>query len=212
MTKHRKFLPLYVLPLLLSGCHVKEYSVSGSTSINTQTGATTVTVTGTVTIVPHIIVGNVDPTDLASLASSGLTFSTSQNSQNFSPDNSTSPLVTLIATDGYGYRNTVTVPLQPVSAAIPPVNSGDAVYSYGIVENSALDSWAQSVAQNAQGFVGVNAVGTLPFVSAQNPGTYIVTNQITSLVTSPSSLVSASYDVPSNSGCTGRPHCYNPGP
>jgi hypothetical protein len=199
-----------ILPLVLSGCHVQMYQIAESESYNSETGAWTTTITQTVTIVPHAVVGNVDPTDLSSIASSGITFSSSQDAQNFSPDSSGTPTATLVATTDTGYQTTVTVQLQPVSSAINPVNSGDAVYSYAIVGSPEIDNWAQAASQNAQSSVSVSAVGSLPFVSQQIPGTYTLAGQTTSQVTDPSSVSTASYYVPDTGGdgCSGRPYCY----
>jgi hypothetical protein len=197
-----------LLMLMVSGCRVQSYTIGGTSSYNSTTGSTE-TVTTTIQIVPHATVGNVDPTDLSSTASSNIVFPTSQDALNFSPDSSGIPTATLVATTDTGYQTSVTVQLQPVSAAINPLNPGDAVYSYAITDSPALETWAQQASQNAQSSVSLAATGSLPFISAQAPGNYTLSGQTTSSVTDPSGVATAIYSVPdpNNNGCNGRPHC-----
>ena len=195
------------LLLLLNGCHVESYQVSSSVSVS-STGTVTTTVGVSATIKPNAVMSNVEASDVAALPSTGFVVSASLPSSNFTPDGSNIPTTTITAVTDTGFTSSITVQLQPTNPVIGPINTGDAVYSYAVPSTSALNSWAQEVSQNTASSATITSTGGLPFISAQNPGTYPVTVEVSNTQTSPTTSSTQYTVVPQNNGCGGRPRCY----
>lgn len=202
--------------IILCGCHVESYTVSDTTSV-TDNGPNAGTVTSSVgvsvTIKPNVSISNVQASDIPTIPATGFGISVSALNAEFTADTTNSPYAVVSALTDSGYTSQITVPLTPTEALINPVNPGDAVTSYSLQDTAAFETWTQVVSQHTQSTATISAVGYLPFLAAQTPGTYTVSNQVTNNVTAPSSVAQAQVSIASPPPPTcgvGKTKCYQP--
>jgi hypothetical protein len=201
---------LFLLPCLLftQGCHVSQLSLEGDGSYNSNGSWSASGKVGLV-IVSHSVASNVAQSDLSQFAYAGFVVSASVPSSAFSPDSSSQAVTTLTATTDTGFTSSIQVVLQTTSAAIDPINSGDAVYSYVLPDTPELEAWSATVAANTNSSATITSNGNLPFTGTS--GTYPIGLQITSIVADPSPVATVSYSESApddNNPCPlGHTHC-----
>lgn len=207
-----------VTPILFgtTGCPHTSVTASGSYSETCGGGkpcSTTTTGTVSVTIGGTSKVSGLDPGTIASLSPSEFTTITSVPASNFLPNPNSPAQSTLTASTDTGYSSSITINLQQVTSTTPPVNSGDAVYTYGIVSSadSQVTQWLQQVAANTNATAEITSVSNLPMTSLGNPGSYTLSGQANSNLTGLVNVGSSTLTVPANNGCgVGGTKCYQP--
>ena len=134
--------PLTLLPL--DGCGKTTYSLS--CSINTSTGQTTCTLG--IAYSTQAVGDFLNFANNVSSSPSSYTVIASAPATYFSLNPNIPPQSTFTAVTDTGYTSTITVNLQAVPSTTPPVNPGDAVFTFAVVGSDALNAWVANVAAN----------------------------------------------------------------
>ena len=90
---------------------------------------------------------------------------------------------TITATTDTGYTASVTVDLQQVTSTTLPVNPGDAVYTWSVVNSPQLEAWTQNIEANTISTLQISGSSGLPLLPLGNPGLYTISGQINSNAT-----------------------------
>lgn len=184
MTRLSLRLAAFALPACfwLSGCHVSQTTVTTQAACpvaGPTQGACTVTVGTTVTIVPNAVTHTVGVSDLSTVEDGSYVISVSAPSS-FTATTSSTPTTTLSVETDQGYTSSITLGLTQVAAAIAPVNSGDAVYSFNLKNSAALESRVQKVAAKTTSTMTLTSTGGLPIQSNGSGGAFTFTTVLTS--------------------------------
>jgi hypothetical protein len=172
--------PAMWLMLPLTGCSNVKWSATVSCSENTQTGVTTCT--------ESVTVGSPTPpsqpkpqlalSDFEANPPQSFTVIGNAPASNFVVNTSTPAQSTFTAITDTGYTATVTVDLQRVTSTTAPVNPGDAVFTWAVVNSPQLQAWVANVQSNTVSTLQLSGSNVLPLLSLGNAGTYTITGEI----------------------------------
>jgi hypothetical protein len=190
----RTALVALVISALLAGC-TGSASLSSATSVNTQTGAVTETVTAGATI----NFGGAAKPQISLGGSPGTTNDTGYHIANSVPvaitlNSGGTVQAVLTALTDTDYTSTFTATLLPTTTTVSPANPGDVVYAWYLPDTSDLDTWEQQISNNTNSQVQVSSsIVTYYNASGASQGSYSIT--ATLQVPDGSSAVAASSGV-----------------
>lgn len=197
----------FVLPL--GGC---TYSGTVGASYNTQTGATTVS--GSVTISSKAVANSIGTADLSSAINSGYTVTFAIPTAELTPALSNPVQATLTGTTDTGFTASITETLTPAGSAPDSTYSGYTDYSYTMPSSQNLTDWVNSLNLNAINNATVVTTTNGIFAPAGTTGTYQVYVMLTSTQTGTVPGGSAVFTDPgrpktSGPGCLHKGTCLN---
>lgn len=168
-----KTLAVLLLPLALpmGGCD-GSWSTTGSYSYNTQTGASTITISETYKT-------NAAPAALSSALGAGYTITFAVPTAELT--SSSSPVqTTLTGTTDTGYTASITETITPAGSAPDSTYSGYTDYSYTVPPSQSLTNWVNAVNLNTANSATIVTATNGVFTPAGIAGNYSVYITVTS--------------------------------
>ncbi len=163
--------------------------------------------TGLTTCTTSVTVGNgptappIQKNDFEANAPESFTVIASAPASNFTVASNDPAQATFTAVTDTGYTASVTVNLQQVASTTDPVNPGDAVFTWAVVDSPQLDTWVQNVTANTSATLQLSGTSTLPLQSYAIPGIYTLSTEYNGPESGVIGPAESTINIPSSSPC-----------